>query len=105
MKGATAEPWVSTSTAPNRPSTTKIGSSQNFLRVRMKRHSSFRKATRPLSSNCSHTSAAQQVGGAGAEATSPTLLWRRRRERCAGGGTLAPHQDRRLLVLGAVEVH
>ena len=29
----------------------------------------------------------------------------RRRERRAGRGTFAPHQDGRLLVLGAVEVH
>src|SRR5215470_10524870 len=42
MKGATAEPWVSANRAPTKPNTKNIGNIQNFFRVRMKRHNSFR---------------------------------------------------------------
>src|SRR5436190_7691919 len=44
MNGATAEPWVSTSSPPNATIMMRIGSSQNFLRARMKRQSSARKS-------------------------------------------------------------
>src|SRR5258706_8787864 len=41
MKGATAEPWVSTTSPPRATMITTIGHSQYFLRARMKRHRSF----------------------------------------------------------------
>ena len=40
MKGATAEPWVSSTRLPNRAITSNSGSNQYFLRTRMKRQSS-----------------------------------------------------------------
>src|SRR3954466_2855427 len=44
MKGATAEPLVRITRPPNTTIITRIGSSQNFLRARMKRQSSARKS-------------------------------------------------------------
>src|SRR5262249_14821458 len=40
MKGATAEPWVSTTRAPNSTSTSTMGPSHHFLRTRKKSQSS-----------------------------------------------------------------
>src|SRR5262249_44666043 len=40
MKGATADPWVNTTSPPNIAITSKSGSSQNFLRTRRKCQSS-----------------------------------------------------------------
>src|SRR5436305_1170700 len=44
MKGATAEPLVSMTKPPTAIIITKIGKSQNFFRMRMKRQSSARKS-------------------------------------------------------------
>src|ERR1700755_774496 len=44
MKGATAEPLVRITRPPNTTIITRIGSSQNFLRTRMKRQSSASKS-------------------------------------------------------------
>src|SRR5258706_4169636 len=41
MKGATAEPWVSTTSPPRATMITTIGHSQYFFRARMKRKKSF----------------------------------------------------------------
>src|SRR4051812_32530852 len=49
MKGATAEPLVNTTSPPNTTIMIMIGSSQNFLRTRMKRQSSARKSITSLS--------------------------------------------------------
>src|SRR5580658_6881146 len=45
MKGATAEPFASTSRPPNIAITTKTGSSQYFLRTRRNNQNSFRNET------------------------------------------------------------
>src|SRR5438477_10270373 len=45
MKGATAEPWPKITSAPNRANKTRIGSNQNFFRVRRKAQSSIRNVT------------------------------------------------------------
>src|SRR5262245_21165936 len=42
MKGATAEPWVSTTKAPNTAITSRSGSSQYFLRAPINSHNSCR---------------------------------------------------------------
>src|SRR5574342_15672 len=42
MNGATAEPWLSTISAPSSAITSRIGSSQNFLRALRKAQSSLR---------------------------------------------------------------
>jgi hypothetical protein len=44
MNGATAEPLLSTTRPPNTTIINRTGSSQNFLRTRIKRHNSSRKS-------------------------------------------------------------
>jgi len=45
MKGATAEVWARMSNVPNRTIITRIGTSQNFFRLRKNDHISFKNDT------------------------------------------------------------
>src|SRR5690348_7820359 len=52
MNGATADPWPKITSAPKRANNTRIGSNQNFFRVRRKAQSSVRKVTLLSSLEC-----------------------------------------------------
>src|SRR5438045_4197117 len=52
MKGATADPWPKITSAPKRANKTRIGSNQNFFRVRKKAQSSIRNVTLLSSLEC-----------------------------------------------------
>src|SRR5262245_631921 len=54
MKGATAEPWVSTTRAPNTAITSRSGSSQYFLRAPMNSQSSCRNSIAAASKQMLH---------------------------------------------------
>src|SRR5438309_178962 len=54
MNGATAEPLVRMIKPPNTTIITRMGSSQNFLRTRMKRQSSARKSIQRPSKLIAH---------------------------------------------------
>ena len=41
MKGAIADPWVRTKSAPSKSNMSIMGASQNFLRIFKKSHKSF----------------------------------------------------------------